>query len=47
MGLIEDTTAVFEFFGSFFSAFPVAVQLLITGVFGGMILIAVMRNFWG
>lgn len=45
MGLIGETTGVFEFLRDFFMLLPVAVRLLIIGSFGGILYIAVLRNF--
>lgn len=47
MGLIGETAAVLDFLRGVFDALPVAIQLLVTGTFGGMIYIAVLRNFRG
>lgn len=47
MGLIGETAGVFDFLRSFFDALPVAIRLLVSGAFGGMIYIAIMRNFKG
>lgn len=47
MGLIGETAAVFDFLRGVFASLPVAVQLLVTGTFGGMIYIAVLRSFRG
>ena len=47
MGLIGETAGVFSFLRGVFDALPVAVQILVTGTFGGMLFIAVLRNFRG
>ena len=47
MGLIAETAGVFEFLRGVYDALPIAIQLLITGTFGGLIYIAVLRNFRG
>lgn len=46
-GLVSQVSGVFEFFRGVYDAFPVAVKLLITSTFGGMVYIAVMRSFKG
>lgn len=47
MGLIGETAAVFEFLRGVHDALPVAIRLLISGTFGGLIYIAVLKNFRG
>lgn len=47
MGLIGETAGVFLFLQQCFYALPVAIRLLVYGTFGGMLYIAVMRNFKG
>lgn len=47
MGLIGEVGGVFEFLRGVFDALPVAVQILISGAFGGIVYIAVLRNFRG
>lgn len=47
MGLIADVSGVFEFLRSFFDTLPVAIRLLVSATFGGMIYIAVIRDFKG
>lgn len=47
MGLIAETAGVFEFLRGVYEALPVAVRLLVTGAFGGMIYIGVMKIFRG
>jgi hypothetical protein len=44
MGLIGETVGVFEFLGSVYASFPVAIKLLVTGAFGGVVFIAVARS---
>ena len=44
MGLISETVGVFEFLRSVYSAFPVAIRLLVVGAFGGVVFICVMRS---
>ena len=47
MGLIGEVAGVFAFLRDFFDVLPVAIQLLISGTFGGMIYIAVLKSFRG
>lgn len=47
MGLIREVSGVFDFLRGVFDALPVAVQLLVSGAFGGIVYIAVLRNFRG
>lgn len=44
VGLIYQTSGVFEFLRSVFDLFPVAVKLLIYGSFGGVVFIAIARG---
>lgn len=44
MGLIGETAGVFDFIRAVYSAFPVAIKLLIIGAFGGVVFICVMRG---
>ena len=46
MGLIMEVTEVFDYLRSVYDAFPVAIRLLILSVFGGLVLIAVLRGLW-
>ena len=45
MGLIGETAGVFTFLRDFFALLPVAIRLLIIGSFGGIVYIAVLKNF--
>lgn len=47
MGLIAETAGVFDFLRGFFDALPVAIRLLVSSAFGGMVYIAILRNFRG
>lgn len=46
MGLIGETASVFAFLRDVYSSFPVAVKLLITGAFGGVIYLALLKSLW-
>lgn len=47
MGLIGETAGVFEFLRGVYDALPFAIQLLVNGTFGGIVYIAILRNFRG
>ena len=44
MGLIGATSDVFQFLSEVFTALPFAIQLLIYGAFGGVVLVALLRS---
>lgn len=44
MGLIGATQEVFSFFSSLFELFPNAVRMLVLGVFGIFVLLAIINN---
>ena len=46
MGLIAETAGVFAFLRDLWQTFPLAIQLLIYGTFGGVVFIAVLRGVW-
>lgn len=46
MGLINEVTEVFDYLRFVYDALPIAVRLLITGTFGVLVLIAVLRGMW-
>ena len=46
MGLIMEVTEVFDYLRFVYDALPVALRLLITGSFGTLVLIAVLRGLW-
>lgn len=46
MGLIAETSGVFQFLTDVFGLLPVAVKTLIYITFGGTIYIAVLRSIW-
>lgn len=47
MGLIAETAGVFSFLSSVFYALPIAVQLLVYGVFGIFIWIGIFQAVKG
>lgn len=47
MGLIGATSEVFDFFHSVYDLLPVAVRLLIVGVFGSVVFISILRSIRG
>lgn len=44
MGLIGEVAGVFDFLRGVYDAFPIAVKLLVTSAFGGVVYIAVLKS---
>lgn len=44
MALIDSISPVFAFLRDFWDALPVALQLLVTSAFSGVVFISVLRN---
>lgn len=44
MGLIAETTEVFEYLRYVYSSIPFAIRLLINGTFGGVIFLSILKS---
>lgn len=47
MGLILETAGVFAFLSGLFNALPIAIQLLVYGVFGTFLLLGLLQAVKG